>query len=406
MSIEIRPITPDEFETFYAAMAVGFGSSQTRPDEAEDTLRTCEFDRTLAAFDGGLLVGTTGIFSWDMTVPGGALPAAGVTWVTVAPTHRRRGVLSGMMQRQLHDVRERGEPFAALWASESLIYGRFGYGLAAEGMDVKIDRLHTALAHGTEANGCVRMIKRDEALETFPAVYDRFCVGQPGAYTRSETWWKHHSIPEREGRGAFSGRFFVVYEEDGKAQGYARYRIRGDETDGVPNGTLAVQELMAATDAAYAGLWSYIFGVDLIAEIRAHLRPVDEPLLWMLADPRRLVRRPHDTLWLRIVDVAAALQGRRYAADGGLTLRVEDELGGWADGTFDLEAEPEGAYCRPSQLTPEITLDVGDLSAVLLGGVRFSTLARAGRVEGDEAALRRADAMFAWEPLPWCPEIF
>ncbi|MCH8025760.1 MAG: GNAT family N-acetyltransferase [Chloroflexi bacterium] len=406
MSIAIRPITPEEFEPFTNSMAVGFGSPVAKPKFTEGQQALCEYDRTLAAFDGGEIVGTAGIFSFDMTVPGGSLPTAGVTWITVKPTHRRRGVLSGMMRQQLSDVRDRGEPFAALWASESVIYGRFGYGLAAGGVDLKIDRTRTTLASRPPVCGQTRLIDRDEALKSYPAVYDRVRVEQPGMYTRSETWWQSHSLPERDSGGAFSQRFFVLHEVDGEAQGYARYRIRGDNQDGVPNGTLAVQELMAATDEAYAGLWSYLFGVDLIAEIRAHRRRSDEPLLWMLADPRRLVRHPHDSLWLRIVDVIPALEGRSYAAEGRVVFQVEDEFCGWTAGTYELEAGPDGARCQTAAAEPELALSIADLSAALLGGVRLSTLRHAGRVRGDDAAIRLADALFAWEPLPWCPEVF
>jgi predicted acetyltransferase len=167
-----------------------------------------------------------------------------------------------------------------------------------------------------------------------------------------------------------------------------------------------VQELVGLDRNAYAALWEYIFGVDLVAEIRAYHRPVDEPVYWMLADSRRLQRSAYDSLWVRIVDVPGALEGRRYATPGKLVLDVRDEFCPWVAGRFELEAGPEGARCRPTDAEADLTLSAADLGALYLGGVRASTLSAACRVDGAQPALRRADAIFAWEPVPWCPEVF
>ena len=406
MDFEIRPIAPEEFEAFAIADGSAFGFD-INPDQLDDLRPIFEFDRSLATFDGPEIVSTTAIFSFDLTVPGGALPTAGVTWVSVKPTHRRRGLLAGMMRQQLSDVRDKGEPLAALWASESIIYGRFGYGLAAEGVEVKVDRQRTAFAHQMPACGRTRLLSREEALSTWPAVYDKLLVTQPGMYSRSEAWWKHHTLGARErSRSGFSTRFYVQYEEEHRPLGYARYRIKGDDRDGSPDGLLAIQELIATTDAAYAALWQYLFGVDLVSAITARWRPVDEPLLWMVADPRRFVRRPQDALWLRLVDIPAALEGRHYAEEGRLVLDVRDKFCAWNEGRYELEAGPDGARCQLSDAEPDIVLDVADLAAVYLGGARLQTLRSAGRVEGDWETLRRADAIFSWHPLPWCPEVF
>jgi predicted acetyltransferase len=403
---EIRPIQPEELEAFTAAMGTAFGFD-VGPEILEQWRGVGELDRSLAVFDGAEIVGTAGIFSYSLTVPGAVLPMAGVTWVSVKPTHRRRGVLTRMMRRQLDDIHERGEPLAGLWASESIIYDRYGYGPAAEGVELRIDRLRTTLAHGSQPSGRTRLVSRDEALASWPAVYDEVLSTRPGMYSRNEAWWKYHVLRQSTGRpGRSSGSFYVQYEEDGRPLGYARYRIRPDQQGGSPDGTLLVLELMPATDAAYTALWSYLFGVDLIGTIEAYLRPVDEPLLWMLADPRRLARRPWDSLWIRIMDVAPALEGRRYATPGRLVLEVKDEFCPWNEGRYELEAGPDGARCRRSDAEPDIVLDAMDLGAVYLGGTRFQALRRAGRVQGESEALKRADAMFAWDPLPWCPEVF
>ena len=213
MSMEIRPITPEEFDPFVTTTFIGFGAPVAPPEETANTKALCEYDRTLAGFDGEEIVSTTGIYSFDMTTPGGSLPTAGVTWVAVKPTHRRMGLLTRMMKQQLSDIRDRNEPIAALWASESVIYGRFGYGLAAQCSDVRIDRARTTFAREASANGRTRLISREEAQSLFPKVYDAVLPGQPGMYSRSESWWKHHSLPDKEDRRTnFGGRFCMKDE--------------------------------------------------------------------------------------------------------------------------------------------------------------------------------------------------
>jgi predicted acetyltransferase len=405
MEVQLRPITSDEFPAFAKANGTAFGWEPNAEVLAE-SLETIELERTLAAFDGEEIAGTTAIFSFDMTVPGGALPVAGVTWVSVRPTHRRQGILSGMMRRQLEDVREKGEAIAALWASESVIYGRFGYGVAAETIEFSVQREHARFAREEAPRGRCRIVEREEALRDWPPVYDEARLRFPGAYTRNEAWWRCHTMRKIDlGRRA-GIRFYVQYEEDGRPLGYARYRVRSEVTDNLADGTLMVEELIGVNDDAFAALWRYIFGVDLIGTIRAWPRPTFEPLVWMLADPRRMVRKYLDALWLRIVDVPAALEARRYAATGTVVFEVRDNFCPWVGGRYELEAGAEGARCRLSDKEPQVTLSAADLGAVYLGGVRLTTLRRAGRVEGDWEALRRADALFDWDPPPWCPEVF
>lgn len=402
--IEIRPIAADELAAFAFANSTAFGYN---PDPAEEprVRAILELDRTLAAFDGADIVGTTAIFSFRMAVPGGVLPTAGVTWVAVRPSHRRRGILTRMMERQLQDIRNRGEALAALWASEAPIYGRFGYGLAAEGLQLEIQRRYTAFAHAPMAAGRVHIVDRETALAGWPAVFDRVYLSRPGMYSRTAAWWQNHRL--REPRpGEAGARFFAQYEENGEPRGYVYYTIESPGRDAVPNAVVEVRELIAETDAAYAALWGFVLNLDLVQTIRAAHRPVDEPLVHMLEDPRRLMRRAYDALWLRLVDVPKALAARRYGAEGRLVLGVRDDFGGYASGTFELEGGPEGAQVRASTADPDLVLSAADLGAAYLGGVRFTTLHRAGRVTGAGEALLRADAMFGWDCAPWCPEVF
>jgi predicted acetyltransferase len=407
VSIDIRTIGDGELEAYTRQLSLGFGND-FNPEHMDRRRAFFEFDRNLAAFDGDEVAGTAGIFSFEMTVPGGTLPIAGVTMVTVRSDHRRQGILTAMMTEQLRQVAERGEPVAALWASESVIYGRFGYGQAAETIDLAIRRDRASFAHLPPTSGSVRVVSADEAREQWPALYDRVRMARPGMMSRSSAWWANREFYDpRDWREGFTENLYVNYEAGGELRGYLKYRLKGDwDERSLPAGTVRIGELMTESPDAYTALWQYAFGIDLMERIEAPLRAPDEPLYWMLTDPRRLERRPRDSLWLRILDVERALGGRRYAADGRVVFEMRDAFQPRTAGRYALEAGPGGVRCSRTTSAADIRLDIADLGAIYLGGVRLQTLARAGRVDGDPAALRRADAMFAWDPLPWCPESF
>lgn len=406
MQYEVRPINEEEFERFSRSLARAF-LGDFRPEFLEFRAQIFERERSLGAFDGDEIVGTTGIFSYEMAVPGGKLGTAGVTMVSVAATHRRQGIVTAMMRRQLEDVRAKGEPMAALWASESLIYGRFGYGLAAQSIDWSIERARAKVEFAVPARGRTRFIDTDEARETWPALWDQVQRERPGMMPRSPAWWSVRIFADPEPfRNDMSANRYVSYEVDGELRGYLRYRTKSNwDEAGLPNGRLAIEELIVTSDDAYTALIEHALGVDLVGTVEAVHRPPDEPLYWMLEDPRRLKRKPADSLWLRVVDVPRTLEARKYATPGSLTLEVVDDFLG-AGGRFHLEAQEEGARCTATERSPDIRLHIRDLGAAYLGGVRFSTLARAGRVEGDEAAVKRANTMFSWHRDPWCPEVF
>ncbi|MGE5595319.1 MAG: GNAT family N-acetyltransferase [Hyphomicrobiales bacterium] len=404
--MDLRPIRDDELEEFARTQAAGFGYDY-RPEALGARRAIFEADRSTAAFDGPEMVGTAGIFSFEMTLPGAVAPVAGVTMVSVKPTHRRRGILTAMMGRQLREIRERGEAVAALWASESLIYGRFGYGLSSQNADWTIDRTRTALQDGAEPRGSVRLVSVEEALASWPAVYDRERVQQPGFYSRSRAWWEQRVLRDPEwARGGMTQHFRASYEEGGAVRGFVLYRIRGEYRDWLPSGSVHVVSLVAETAEAYTALWRYVFGIDLVATIEAEERSVDEPLYWMLTDPRRLQRRLHDALWLRIVDVPAALAARRYSVEGRVVFEVDDPFVPEWGGRFALEGGPDGAVCRATTETAEVRLSARDLGALYMGSQSVLPLAAAGRVLGDDGVLRRVDAMFRWAPAAWCPEVF
>jgi predicted acetyltransferase len=404
--LRIRPATREELRAFSDAMSLGFGWD-TRDHLLASMAEYIELERTRCAFDGPDMVATLGSYTLDLTVPGGTLPTGGTTFVTVRATHRRRGILRALMREHLADCRERGEPLAALWASESGIYGRFGYGLAAWMNSLRIERAHAAFAAAPEASGRMRIVGPEEAATVLPAVYDRVRLERPGCFARPPAWWEHRRLFDPpEFRGGASGYRYAVYEEDGAPRGYLQYRVRVADSDGLPQHTLRIVELQALDTAGRAALWRYACEVDLVAAIEAWNQPIDEPAIWWFADPRRLQQSPHDSLWLRVLDVSAALSGRAYRADGALVLEVRDRFLPERGGVFALEAQGGKGECVPSRARPELSLPAEALGALVLGGNRPSDLWRAGLLEGTAEAVRRADALLGWDPAPWCPEIF
>jgi predicted acetyltransferase len=357
-----------------------------------------------------VIVGTAAAATFELTVPGGAVPAAGVTAVGVHPTHRRRGVLRTLMDRQLADVRERGEPAAILWASEPGIYGRFGYGVAAFGVELKVDRARARFATGLgEGIGRTHLVDRSDAVSALGPVYDAVRTTRPGMIGRPGVWWDLWiaDMESPEHSEGFGPLFFALHEGPEGPDGYAVYRLKHEWGEGSPRGTLRVDEIVARSPAALAAMWRFCIGIDLAAEIEAWNRPVDDALIHLLTDLRGLRPRLHDSLWLRPIEVAALLSARRYPIEGKLRLLVADDVCEWVAGTYELDGGPDGAYCRAAGGEPDLELTAADLGAIVLGGVRPSALLAAGRIaEGTPGAARRADAMFGWDSAPWTTFVF
>jgi predicted acetyltransferase len=415
----VRPIGPDEFDRFELVDQHGFHGEPMSEDVRRRVHERFEYDRSLAAFDGGTPVGVTVIYSFQLTVPGQqVLPAAGVTWVSVLPTHRRRGVLSSIMERQLNDVRDRGEPLAVLWASEAGIYSRYGYGCASWHLAFTFRRGEGTLAKTvpTDPALVLRLVEPSAALPELAKVYDAVLPSRPGLFARSESWWQRTIYdPVSERHGASPLRCLLA-EDDSGPRGYALYSAVGQsDDDGLPAGILTVRELASVDPLASAALWSNLLSRDLTSKFRARLRPVDDPLLAQLADPRRARPQLADGLWVRIVDVAGALAGRRYSAPVDVVLEVRDDLlpsnaGRWRLTTTASASDAApglSASCVRVTSAADVALDITQLGAAYLGGTRLGTLAEAGLVsELRPGALRPLSAAMTWDPAPWCPTIF
>jgi predicted acetyltransferase len=399
---EVRP-TADQDEYGRAVGAIG---QYFNPPPSEEMLelftRTLPHERMHAAFEDGEIVGGAGAFPFELSVPGGSLPCAGVTAVGVHPTHRRRGVLRSMMDVQLRDVHERGEPIAALWASEETIYGRFGYGIASWAGELQVPHEWDAFAEPLEEKGTARFVTLDEAHGLFPPIYDAVRRDRPGMPSRNEAWWSDRQLrlPDYE---TDAPRRFVVLELDGKPQGYAIYRTHFAFEGGLPASRLVVREALGVTPQATAAIWRFLLDVDWMAVAEVPFAPPDHPLFLLLGLPRRARYRLHDALWVRLVDVEAGLSGRRYGEGRPLVLEVRDAVCDWNAGRWKLA----DGQCKRTEEEPDLALDVSALGSAYLGAVSFTQLRDGLRVkELREGAAARADALFAWHPLPWCLEIF
>lgn len=400
MSVDIRPVTDDELPAFSRRLATAF-SGTTSDERIASNRRITELDRTLSAWDAGEIVGTAGAFTFEVTVPGGAfLRAAGVTMVSVSPTHRRQGILREFMARQLDDVAGRGEPLALLTASEGSIYGRFGYGAATWWSQVHLPLEGTELVRPSTAGGRIRQVAKDDWLKVLPSLFDRVRHRYVGEVRTTEEMWEEWA-KDHEWNREGTLRQVVVHEgADGEPDGYVAWNMKAGWTDhGLPNATVLVDHLYAADDEVETALWQHLMTIDLARSIKGS-RPVDEQLRWRLAEPRKLqVSHLGDHLWLRLVDIAAAFDGRSYEVDDAVVFGVTDPFRPGNDGTWRIGA----GGCSRVDAEADVELDVADLGSLYLGGVTASQLARAGRVvERTPGALGRADRLLSVAVAPWC----
>jgi len=407
---QLRPATPEDWPSFSRAFFTTF--AEEPPASFVDAVPVyAELDRSLGLWEGDRVVATSGVYSRELTVPGGVVPCAGVTWVSVAPSHRRRGLLTALMQRQLTELHEQGrEPVAALWASESSIYGRFGYAPATERGSLSGDVARLRFRPDVDlGDGRVEQVGVEEYRAAAADLHDRVRRSVPGNLARDAGWWDRALADDPAQRQGASERRLVRHvEPDGTVTGYAAYRVRSAWTDdGQPDGTVVVEEVRSLTPPAYAALWRFLLSLDLVRTMRAPTAPPDDPLRHLLAEPRALRVQSIDALWVRLVDVGRALAARRYPAPVNLVLEVRDRSCPWNDGRWALVGHPAGAFCSETDADPDLVLDVEALGAAYLGGVSLATLQAAGRVaEVSPGAVTQAGTAFRWPVSPWCPDEF
>jgi predicted acetyltransferase len=401
MAIEIRNPSEDELRAAMQAGEAAFGEEQ-REGEFERHSKMLPRDRWFVAYDGGKPVGTTTSYPFRLTVPGGELAAGGVTWVGVLPSHRRRGLLREMMKRQLEDLRDRGEPLAMLYASEPVIYGRFGYGVAAPSVSMDGECARFSYRDDPGPTGAVRILDAEEALHVLPQVHNAVRREIPGFVARDSNVWKLTRLadPEHWRRGA-GPKFTAVLELDGKPVGYAIYRIKSDWHDGFSQSQVRVVEAIATSPAATRELYRFLYGIDLIVRVQGRYDP-GSPLFLMVSDPRSLHLKVSEGLWLRFVDVGAALAGRTYAGDDAVVIEVGDSFCPWNAGRWRI-----GQTVERTDDEADLELDTADLASAYLGAFDFNELAAAERVrELKSGALQRASGLFRTSRPPYCPEDF
>jgi predicted acetyltransferase len=409
--MEIRPATADEAEPFLHTVNAAFHSG-FHPDDLAMFTSLFEPERSLAAFDDGQMAGVTGIYTRELTIPGALMGVAGVTLVGVLPTHRRRGILTALMRRQLDDVRAAGEPVAALWASEGAIYGRFGYGSAARDANLTLRTAGARLAPGMPApGGRMTLLDPRDAIERIAPLYERVRRERVGHLGRTDAWWRRRTgDPEHRRDGRSPLRAAVHEHDDGSVDGYALYAVKQGWTDG-PDGRVFVRELVADGPEATAAMWAFLIGLDLTRSVELLLGPPDEPYGEIVSAPQNPRLELGANLWIRLVDLPAGLAARAYATTLDVVVEVDDAFCPWNAGRWRLATEPAGdafaATCERTDAPPDIACSAADLGAAYLGGTTLAALAAIGRVrERSPGAVARASRAFGWTRQPWCPEIF
>ncbi|MEV7613587.1 GNAT family N-acetyltransferase [Streptomyces sp. NPDC089799] len=410
MAYETRVLRPEEWDTWYDLLELAFGGVPESAEERSLYKSLTEIERSLGVWDGADCVGTASSFGFRLSVPGGALvPTAAVTMVGVAPTHRRRGVLTSMMRRQLEDVRAGGEPLAALTASEPVIYGRFGYGIAtwATALDIDTSRVRLTVPPGTDGIR-LRLVDPEEALAACEKVYAELVPRRPGMPARAPGWERLGLLdPEHAREGASPLKCVLAERADGEPAGYARYRVKPEWDLTGSDGVVRVADVDALDPQAYAALWRYLFEIDLTWHVEAGRRPVDDPVLHLLSDVRRSQPRSRDQMHVRLVDLPAALEARTYGSPVNVVFEVEDAFCPWNAGRWRLTGGAEGASCVRTRDAAGLALSVRELGSAYLGGVSLTALAGAGRVtELRPGALAEASRAFAGDVAPWLPHFF
>jgi predicted acetyltransferase len=404
---QLKHVTKATFAEWHQAIARGF-QEEYHQELLEMDRRDFQHDRAFGFKVGRRWVATCGDFGRRLVVPGGAaVPAAAVTVVTVHPPYRRRGLLTQMMTHQLQQGAVRGEPLAVLWASESLIYGRFGFGPASSRLVLKGRNRRLDYLPSIEVPGSVDEVTREEYLALARPMHDAMVVDHPGAFVRDDAVWDFALFDKPFARhGQTELRYVVHYDDAGDADGLATYRFK-EEFDEFPESVVQVKEIWADDPGAHAGIWRYLLDLDLARSFRHWNVPVDEPLRHLVTDARAVETQLTDNLYLRVVDVEAALLARRYAADIDLVIEVEDPLLPQNSGRYRLDVSEGSASVSRVSTAPDLSLGILELGTVYLGGVPLSQLHRVRRVtEHTPGAVDAASTAFGWHRAPWCPDMF
>jgi predicted acetyltransferase len=409
---QLKYITDATFAEFHKAISRGF--QETPHAELKEMDRNLFDKKRMFGFKvGRRWVSTCGDFERQLTVPGGAsVPTAAVTVVTVHPPFRRRGLLTAMMTHQLEQVAKRGEPLAALWASESLIYGRYGYGPAVDRAILNGTSRRLSFLPAVRTSGSVDEVTREEFLAAARGLHESMRPERPGTFVRDDDIWEFAIFDlEFARRGASEVRHVLHYDDSGDVGGFATYRFMSKDGDVEPEGEVRIKEVWAEEPTAYASLWRYLLDLDLARSFRLWSSPLDEPLRHLVTDARSVETSITDSLYVRVVDVAAALRARKYAAGVDLVIEVDDPLLPANSGRYRLvtDGDPTGSAAEVTRVdaNPDLSMGVLELGTVYLGGVSLNDLHRVRRIsEHTPGAVAAASTAFGWHRMPYCPDMF
>ncbi|MEO5941067.1 MAG: GNAT family N-acetyltransferase [Candidatus Limnocylindrales bacterium] len=417
MTTEIRPIHDDELVAWLESVTTGF---LDRPDVARiaDEVRPhWDLTRNWAALDDGRVVGTTRTWPTELTLPGsGSIKASAISGVTVQPTHRRRGLLRGMLRAEHAAARDRDEVASLLYASEYPIYGRFGYGPAVQVATWTVDVGRTDF-HATAGGetGSVEFVPVDPAAGGIVRdVFDAWRRTQSG-----EIWRRPVMYEQDLGLGGASWgdvwKGFLVAHRDaaGAIDGYARYHVEQKWEHRQAANVLVVDDTHGLTGDARVGLLRFLASVDLVTSLKIERRTPTDPLPWLLTNGRATwASDVGDGMWVKLHDIPAALEARSYERSGSVVLEVIDRDATTGDGAsgrvrIALDASPDGARAGATDRSPDLTLDGAALGAAYLGGTRLRNAVLAqGWDEHRAGALAEAEDMLATRDAPWCSTFF
>jgi predicted acetyltransferase len=408
VTIDVRPIRDQELRDYIDAISTGFLERPDIDKTVESVRPEWDLNRSWAAFDGPTVCGTFRSWATELTVPGGSrLPAAAVSAVTVLASHRRRGILTSMVAAEHAALRDRGEVAGVLHASEYPIYGRFGYGVGTREATWTLDARSPAFVG--EAGGEIELVKVDTAArELLKQVFDAWRARQPGEIRRRDVMWDDGLGLVDSGWGERWKGFVAVHRDGAEIDGYVRYHVDGKWDERQPRNILHVDELHALTEDAYLSLWRYLAAMDWVTTIKAAFRSPSEPLPWHLVNARIAIPSEiGDGIWVRLVDVQRALEARTYEHESRVVIEIIDAEA--ADGRLriELDAGPEGARCRTTTESADLTVTVAALDAAYLGGTRLrDAVIATGVDEHSTGALARADRLLRTADEPWCSTFF
>ncbi len=402
---ELRIAVDEDWPAISRLLGEAFNDDMD-PEFAELEHSVFEPSRSVLATQGDTIAGMVSAFTRDLTVPGGVVPGSHVTMVSVGATHRRQGLLRRMIDRLHADSIALGEPVALLYASEGRIYQRFGYGLATHRASLEANAREVALRRPADDEGRVRAVAPD-SLDVFQKVFEEARVDRPGWSSRDERWWRYQTADIKAVRNGATPLRAVVHDGSDGVDGYLLWRVKGEWAAGGPNGTAIMREMVATTPEAYRALWRFALSVDLTRSTKFGWASVDEPIQFLVNEPRWLETRLSDGLWVRLLDVPAALAARRYATPVDVVIEVSDPHIPANAGRFRLVGDGQKATCTPTGAPADIAATVHSLGSAYLGGSPLTAYAAGGDVrELRPGALAPATVAFGWHRAPSSIEMF